>query len=117
MKKIILFALLSISSAYAIEIQCFSRAANIHTTIIKEDSTPRLFILFDDGENFLNYFQLDPSLIKVTDTSFFYNDNEMKIELSSTKSGLIESISESILLGNQYQTLEVGNCDFLNIDL
>ncbi len=117
MKKIILIIMIFVNSCYGIEIQCFSQAANIHTTIIKEDTTPRLFILFDDGENFLNYFQLDQSLVDVSEASLSYNDDDLSIKLFKDNSGIIQSKNELILLGKKYRELQVDKCNFLNIDL
>lgn len=116
MKKLILTLLLTLNVS-AIEIQCFSEVENIHSTIVKEENSPRTFLVFDNGENFLNYFQLDQTLINVTDSEFTYLDEDIQIDISSSRDGSITSTSEDILLGKAYSKLVLTNCKFINIEI
>jgi hypothetical protein len=115
--KNILIPLLLITNSFAIEIQCFSETESIHSTIVKEDNTPRTFLVFDDGVNFLNYFQLDQNLLEVTDTTLNYKDEEIEISVSSNEDGLILSKSEHVLFGKMYSNLSVSNCKFINTEI
>jgi hypothetical protein len=116
MKKII-FLLLFITNSFALEIQCFSEDEGIHSTIIKEENTDRYFVLFDDGENFLNYLQLEPQSMSISEDSFSYEDSELKIQVSLENEGQIESLSPEVILGKEYSSLSVSACKFVSTDL
>ena len=113
MKKILLILLLSIQSIFSLEIQCIDEEKGVNITAVTSDETGITYLVFDDGENLLNYMGLNPELIIHTDTSLTYKDESISLSMLLDEVGEVRSLDTEFLLDRTNSVLSASNCKFL----
>ncbi|OUR98770.1 hypothetical protein A9Q84_04985 [Halobacteriovorax marinus] len=113
MKKLLLILLLSIQPIFSIEIQCIDEEKGVNITAVTSDETGITYLVFDDGENLLNYMGLNPELIVHTETSLTYKDESINLTMLLDEVGEIRSLDSELLLDRTNRVLSASKCKFL----